>query len=247
MSGKGTRRPPLKPVSRSTKRAAALRDCRCFDEVDRRVRMGHSSSKLVKFIQEDSEELVHLSESYIRKMIDEYRKTIPPAELALTSGNTAVAMNANKRLSNGLNELGELEDLYRKQKRRIEIEMKNEEGINKLLPQTGREIFYAMKILKQSADLKMDLGIAKRQIGEVSVTGQAFVQIADRYNDGVGRVMADPDSRRKVLSMVKTLGSLADKADLNAAVLLQAAEEAASPDVIDIPVDDYEPAPEAEQ
>ena len=199
MADKTTRRPSIRPVSREKKKSAALKDCRCFEEVERRLRMGHSSAQLVKFIQEDSEELTHLSANYIRRMLDEHRKSIPPAELALTSQNTAVTMNANKRLSNGLNELNELEELYTRQKNRIDIEMGNEKKINKLLPQTGREIFYAMKILKQSADLKMDLGIAKRQLGEVSVTGQAAVQISERYNDDVGKVMSDPDSRRKVL------------------------------------------------
>lgn len=234
---KTPRRPPVRPVSREQKKAAALKDCRCFDEVDRRLRMGWSSADLTKFIQEESKELVHLSSTYIRKMIDEYRKSIPPAELALTSKNTAVVMQANKRLSNGINELEELEALYKKQFRRIEIEMTNEEKINKLLPQTGREIFYAMKLLKQSADLKMDLGIAKRQLGEVSVTGHASVQIADRYNDGIGGVMANPDSRRKVLSMVSALSALSTRASIDAVNIIKSATDAA-PEIIDVESDE---------
>lgn len=236
MAGKPPRRPSVRPVSREQKKAAALKDCRCFDEVDRRLRMGWSSVDLVQFIQEESKELVHLSTSYIRKMIDEYRRDIPPAELALTSQNTSVVMHANKRLSNGLNELEELELLFNKQKQRIEIEMTNEVNIKKLLPQTGREIFYAMKILKQSADLKMDLGIAKRQLGEVSVTGHASVEIGNRYNDGVGKVMSDADSRRKVLSMVNALSALSDKASLDAIDVIKSASDAA-PEIIDIPTD----------
>jgi len=230
MADRSERRPSVRPVSRDRKKAAAIKDLRCFEEVERRLRMGHSSTQLVGFIQEENEELVHLSANYIRKMLDEHRKSIPPADLAFSSQNTSVAMMANRRLSNGLNELEELESLYTKQKRRIEIEMSNEEKINKLLPQTGREIFYAMKILKQSADLKMDLGIAKRQLGEVSVTGQASVQIADRYHDGVGRVMADPDSRRKVLGMVQTLAALSEKAAIDLADIAS--------DVIDVTDED---------
>jgi len=233
MADKKTRRPPVRPVSREQKKAAALKDCRCFEEVDRRLRMGWSASELTKFIQDESEELTHLSANYVRKMIDEYRRAIPPAELALTSQNATVVMQANKRLSNGLNELEELENLYKKQFRRIEIEMTNEEKIKKLLPQTGREIFYAMQLLKQSATLKMDLGIAKRQLGEMSVTGHASVQIADRYNEGVGRVMADPDSRRKVLSMVNALSVLSDRASIDAVNVVKAAANSV-PDIIDV-------------
>lgn len=236
MAGKPPRRPSVRPVSREQKKAAALKDCRCFDEVDRRLRMGWSSTDLVKFVQEESKELEHLSQNYVRKMIDEYRRDIPPAELAITSQNTAVAMHANRRLSNGLNELEELENLFVKQKQRIEIEMTNEVNIKKLLPQTGREIFYAMKILKQSADLKMDLGIAKRQLGEVSVTGHASVEIGNRYNDGVGKVMSDADSRRKVLSMVNALSALSEKASLDAVDVIKNASDSA-PEIIDIPTD----------
>jgi len=244
MADKKTRRPPVRPVSREQKKAAALKDCRCFEEVDRRLRMGWSASDLTKFIQDESQELTHLSANYVRKMIDEYRRAIPPAELALTSQNAAVVMQANKRLSNGLNELEELEELYKKQFKRIEIEMTNELKIKKLLPQTGREIFYAMKLLKQSADLKMDLGIAKRQLGEMSVTGHASVQIGNRYNEGVGSVMADPDSRRKVLSMVNALSVLSDRASIDAVNVVMHAAKAA-PDIIDVE-DETTPSPEDE-
>ena len=227
------RRPPIKPVSREVKKASSLKECRCFEEVERRLRLGWTSPALCKFIQEEEGELTHLSGKYVCKMIDEYRKEIPPAELVLSSQNTRAVAAANRRIANGLNELEELENLYNKQKSRIEIEMSNEKKINKLLPQTGREIFYAMKILKQSADLKMDLGIAKRQLGEVSVTGQSAVQISERYNDGVGKVMSDPDSRRKVLGMVQLLAGMGDKGVLDAD---QFAEDAK--DIIDISVED---------
>jgi hypothetical protein len=235
MSNSGTRRPPIRPVSREPKKAAsALQDCRCFEEVDRRIRMGWSSADLTKFIQEESQELAHLSPAYVRKMVDEFRKTIPPAELLLTTQNTTVAMHAAQKVANGMEELQKLSELYDLQMERIKIDVDNEKKINKLFQTTGREIFYAMKILKQTSDLKMDLGLAKRQLGEVSVSGQAAIQIGDRYTDGVGRVMADPDSRRKVLGMVETLMSLGAKANLDATEIVRSATEFVVDDVIDV-------------
>lgn len=234
----GSRRPSIRPVSREPKKAAtALQDCRCFDEVDRRIRMGWSSPNLVAFIQEDQKELDHLSSGYVQKMLDAYRKSIPPAELLLTTQNTAVAMHATQRLTNGLEELEKLNELYDLQMERVRIDVANEKKINKLFNTTGREIFYAMKILKQTSELKMDLGLAKRQLGEVSVSGAAAVQISDRYNDGIGKVMADPDSRRKVLGMVETLIALSGKAKLDAAEIVRSAAGFASEDVIDIDPD----------
>ena len=184
MSNDENRRPSIRPVSREPKKAAnALQECRCFEEVDRRVRMGWASTDLTKFVQEENEELTHLSAGYVKSMIDKYRNSIPPAELLLTVQNNAVvSRNATMKISNGLEELAELNKLYDLQMERINIDVTSEKKVGKLFKETGREIFYAMKILKQSSDLKMDLGIAKRQLGEVSINGQAAVQIGDRYN-----------------------------------------------------------------
>jgi hypothetical protein len=206
--------------------------------------MGWSSADLQKFIQEESHELASLSANYVRKMIDEYRKSIPPAELLLTTQSTAVAMNSAARMANGLEELEKLQQLYDLQMERIKIDVETEKKINKLFPSTGREIFYAMKILNQSSQLKMDLGIAKRQLGEVSVNGSAAIAIGARHNDeSVGKVMADPDSRRKVLGMVEALMTIGQKANIDAAEIVNSATRFAAEDVIDIPVDP-DPVPE---
>lgn len=238
-----TRRPPIRPVSREPRKAATtLQDCRCFDEVERRIRLGWSAPDLVKFVQEESGELTHLSATYVQKMINEFRGSIPPAELLLTTQNTNVAVHAAQRLSNGMYELEKLHEMYDLQMDRIKIDVENEKKINKLFPSTGREIFYAMKILNQASELKMNLGIAKRQLGEVSVTGAAAVQIADRYSEGVGKVMSDPDSRRKVLGMVETLMMVGARAKLDAAEIVASAAQFVDGDVID--VDSSEPTPE---
>lgn len=209
------------------------------------MRMGWSSAELVKFIQIESKELVTLSTGYVRKMLDDLRRAIPPAELMMTTQNTMVAMNAANKVSIGLNELDELNKLYEMQMNRIKIDVDNETKINKLFQTTGREIFYAMKILKQSSDLKMDLGIAKRQLGEVAVTATSGIQISDRYNDGIGKVMTDPDSRRKVLGMVETLMSLGARASLDASEIINSAA-AVSDDIDVIDVDSSEAESESE-
>lgn len=231
------RRPSIKPVSRDTpnaKKGAALRDCRCFDEVERRVRMGWSSNDVVRMVQEEKDELTHLSAKYVKKMVDEFRQSIPPAELVLSTRNPIAAKHANTKLSNGLNELSELQRLYEMQMKRVEIDVTNETNINKLFPTTGREIFVAMKILKQSAELKMDLGLAKRQLGELAVTGQASMQIASRHGESVGTVMTDPDSRRRVLGMVETLIALGSQTGVDAADMVHSAVEVSGSKVIDV-------------
>lgn len=241
-----TRRPPIRPVSRDPKRAAAsLQECQCFEEVDRRLRIGWSSPELAKFIQEEEQELTHLSNGYVRKMIDEYRRSIPPAELLLTTQSPAVASNAAQRYQNGLEELEKLDQLYELQMERIKIDVANEKKINKLFSSTGREVFYAMKIINQTSQLKMDLGIAKRQLGEVNVNSTAAIAIGARYDDGVGKVLADPDGRRKVLGMVEALMSISSRASIDASEIVNSATKYAGEDVIDIESVDAEPQPES--
>lgn len=242
MSKGSDRKPTVRPVSRDPnagKGMSALRGCNCIEEVDRRLRMGWSSADVVRMIQDEYKELNHLSTSYVKKMVDLYRKEIPPSELALTTTNTKVAGRARRAVNNGLDELHELERLYHLQMKRVEIDVGNEEKINKLFPTTGREIFVAMKLLKQSADLKMDLGLLKRQLGEVSVVGENAAEISSRYNDEtVGQVLTDPDSRRKVFGMVNTLLRLGGKADIDAAELI----DSAASQIIDVPAEEEVPA-----
>lgn len=206
--GTSTQRPRIRPRSRELKKTglAMLRSCQCFEEVDRRVRLGWGSPELAKFIRDENGECTGVSEAYVRRLVDKHRKSLPPAELSLTSTNTKVVRNASRKLSNGLNELTELERIYNIQMRRIDIGFQNEQAMNLLIPSTGREVFYAMKILKQSADLKASLGLTKKHLGTVEVTGHRAAEIGDRYrNDGIGAVIADPDSRRKLLNLTNRL------------------------------------------
>ena len=195
---------------------AALRACHCFPEVERRLRLGWATPELAKMIQDEYDELQHISEAYLRKLIDTVRSEIPPAELAMTSQNPVVARNAQKKLATGLNELEEIEKLYAMQMGRIEIDVVTERKINKLFPTTGREVFVAAKLLKQSSDLKAELGIYKKQLGTMEITAQGAIDIGQRYsNDGIAKVLTDPDKRRRVMSMVETLARLGGRAALD--------------------------------
>ena len=215
---KTPKKPSIRPVSRQAapKGVAALKATHCFPEVERRVRLGWSSSDLSRMIQDEYGELGHLSDKYLKKLIDNYRQEIPPAELAMTSGNSKVSRGAQRKMATGLNELEELEKLYEMQMKRIDIDVDNEKKINKLFPTTGREVFVAMKLLKQSADLKASLGIYKRQLGTVEVTAQGAIEVGQRYDEGIGQILAEPDSRRKVASMVDTLLKLGNRASIDA-------------------------------
>lgn len=216
---KSFRRPTIKPISRITSSAfSRLKNAKCFAEVDRRVRLGWSSMDVASAIHEEFGEMTETPIKYLKKLIDRYRNSIPPSELSIVSPTSLLGRNLAKRMSQGLDELAEVERLYRMQMARIEIDMDNERKITKLLPTTGNEIFIAMKLLKQSSDLKMDMGLVKRQLGSVEMTGQLAAEASERYGkDSVGKVLADPESRRKVLGLAERLLAIGSKANLDAA------------------------------
>lgn len=247
------RAPGVRPISRITSGGLSkLKSARCFPEIDRRMRLGWSTSDLVSMIRDEYNECLDIKESYLRKVVDLYRKSIPPAELTM-SPVSVISRNATKKVSEGLDELSELEKLYNLQLDRISIDVDNEKKIKKLFPTTGREVFVAMKLLRQSAELKMDLGLVKRQLGTMEVTGQLAADVSDRYGkDHLGKVIADPDSRRKVLGLAERLLAVGAKASIDAiAILGEAADknreqEEAETSVIDVTANESNPADSGE-
>lgn len=243
---KGPTRPKILPVSRiNSGGQSKFRSAKCFQEIDRRIRLGWSTSDLVVAIHEEFNECTDVKDGYLKKLVDDYRRTIPPSELVGAAVNSAVARNATRTLVDGLNEIQELERLYRLQAERLEMAWANEKKFNMTFPNTGKEVFVAMKIVKQSADLKMDLGLLRRQIGTVEVTGRLAADATERYGkDFIGKVIADPDSRHKVLFLAERLMNLTARASIDAvgvigeAIQAERAAENADEDVIDvIPVD----------
>lgn len=237
---KSDKRPKVKPISRITSSPLTrLRTARCFPEIDRRIRLGWSTGDVARMVQEEYKELTDLSFKYLKKTIDKYRLSLPPTELGMSS-NSLVVQNATKKMANGLDELAQMEYLFNLQMERINIDVANEKTIKKLFPTTGKEVFVALKILNQSVQLKMDLGLLKRQLGSMEVTGQLAAEAGERYgNNSVGKVIADPDSRKKVLSLAERLIKLGAQAGMDAVAVMDSlpkpVEETYKDSAIDVP------------
>jgi hypothetical protein len=200
-------KPRIRPVSRMTSSVySQLKQARCFPEIDRRIRLGWSSIDCANAIQNEFNEMKDTSNKYLKKLLDRYRSQIPPAELSVSSSNTIVSRLATKRVAEGLDELAEYEKLYNAQLQRLEIDIANEREGKKLLDTTAQEFHVAMKLLKQSSDLKMDLGLVKRQMGSVEITGQLATDASERYGkDSVGKLITDPDARKKIIGIAEKL------------------------------------------
>lgn len=207
------KRTRLKPVSRSTNNMA-IRNLKCFKELHRRLILeAHSIRLTAKWLKEDMKEMTEMSDEALVKALHEYRKSVPAAERAKPMN--VVVERAAEEIERGLDELEEMNRLYKMQMARIEIDFQTEKNIKKLLPTMTQEIRTAREILSASAQLKMDLGLNERHLGKVDVETTLLSDVAEKYADSpaVAKVLDDGESRRKVLGLAERLLAIADRAE----------------------------------
>lgn len=218
-----------------------LRSMRCFQEVYDRMISGWAMSELARFIQEDRNEYGHATRVGLMQILQRFRDTIPPAQL-LQRRMPHAFHEAAKEVEEGIDELKELERLYRLQMDRIDIDLKTEKKINKLMPTMTQEVRVARELLGAIADLKMDLGLNTRHIGQVDVEARLEADIQAKYGkDSIKKVMESPESRRKVLNIAERILALperTEKAQRDGG--LSAVAEAIEPLVADVSDDELE-------
>lgn len=200
----------VKPVSRD-KSFAKLRAMQCFEEAHQMLCEGYPIKEVARFIQEDKQEYTEVKRDSLQWTLDAYRATIPKAQLVAKRMPT-VFNKAAEQVRKGLDEIEELERLYQLQMERISIDAKNEKNINKLLPTMTAEIKAAKDIAVAIAELKMDLGLSKRHIGQLDVDTRVLAEVSHRYEKPeVAKVMANAESRRKLLGIIDQMAVLTTK------------------------------------
>lgn len=194
----------IRPVSR-TPGQPRVRNLKCYQEVYERIIDGWTLNEVAKFIQEIRKEATDITRAGLIATLQDFRASIPPAELT-KKRMTPVFNKAKQEVEEGIDELAELERLYKLQMTRIEIDFETEKKIKKLMPSTGQEVRIAKEILSSYADLKMDLGLSKRHIGQMQVDARVMADVAVRYQKAeVQEVMNSAQSRKKVLNLVERL------------------------------------------
>lgn len=199
------RSPRIRPQSRVTGQSR-IRNLKCFQEVYDRILDGWTLNEVAKFIQDIKKELTDLTPGALVQALQDFRGTIPPAELT-KKRLTPVFNKAKAKVEEGIDELAEMERLYKLQMDRIEIDVATEKKIKKLMPSTGQEVRIAKEVLSAYADLKMDLGLSKRHIGQMQVDARLMADVAVKYQGApeVQEVMNNAQSRKKVLNLVERL------------------------------------------
>ena len=140
--------------------------------------------------------------------LQRFRDTIPPAQL-VSRRLPHTFHKAAEEVEEGIDELGELTKLYHLHMERVNIDLTHERTLKKLMPTMTQEIRVARELLGAIADLKMDLGLNTRHIGQVDVEARIEAEIKGKYGkDSVKKVMESPESRRKVLNIAERILAL---------------------------------------
>lgn len=192
----------IRPIHRET-RHVFLRGLSCFKELHAKLLEGWTAQELARLIQERGEG-EDLSEQALQFRVREYRDDLPPGVLATKRASHAIG-NAHQKLREGLDELHEMEELYRLQMERLNIDFTHEKNMKKLLPTVTQEIRTAREILSNIADLKMDLGMTDRHLGTLGVNASLADQLAGFDNPKIAAVFASAERRQRLLTVATAL------------------------------------------
>lgn len=182
---------------------------RCFDKVDAMIKRGYPLADVARFIHGRGEygQAAHKS---LVTTLHQFRASLPPAEL-LEARRPAVFLEAERELQMGLDELSELHDLYRLHRQRLDDELAEEKRIGRRLPGTRKEFDQARKLLIASHQLKNDLGLirsASTNQHDLADVPPHIVKAIAACPPHIRAVIMDPESRRRVLTVIDKILSI---------------------------------------
>lgn len=184
-----------------------LRSLTCYQDVYDRVCSGWPLAQVARYIQEDRNEYKSISRTGLEKQLIEFRKHIPPGDL-VQKRFPEIYEQAKEKVEAGIDELKELEELYRIQMHRIGVDFSTEKSIKKLLPSMTSEIREARQLLESMANLKMEMGVLSRARKGVDVNVEVEATLSEEMSakfadPAVANVLKNPESRRRVMGMVE--------------------------------------------
>jgi len=172
-----------------------LKDVGLYNEYLDRIRAGIPVTTIsewlikVEGIKGDKSQII----KFIRQTVNEIGKVN-------IATNSNLVNDTAREIIEGIDELKELNKLYKIQVDRINIDYNTEKKLNKLFKGTGYEIYLATKILSEILRVKMELGVLNRAPIAVDLGG-SNVNI-------INGVVIDDSTRRKVLSILNEIRKL---------------------------------------
>jgi len=213
---KMAKRKPMKP--RRSNRYKKLRALACYEAAYARICDGWAATEVARFIQEEHKEYTEISRTGLERMLNDFRAQEVPAGDLVKKRFPEVYDAAKDKIEKGIDEVEELEELYRIQMHRVSTDFKTEKAIGKLLPSMTSEIKEARQLLESLANLKMELGLASRAPQEhkhdvnvgVSVEATLGQELSQHFSsEAVKDVLQDPESRHRVQGVIDRFLKLA--------------------------------------
>lgn len=224
----------VKPVSRKGDKFERIRSLKCYDDVHDMITTGWPLAEIAKYIQGTKKEYKDVEELSLIYILQAYRRSLPAS--TLVKRLPRAFEKASQEVRDGLDVLAELSKLFEIQMERVGIDHALEKAAKKLIPSMTQEVREARSILTDIQKMKMDLGLDERHLGTLQLDSGASEEVQTRYGkSSVRRVLEDPTSSRKVLSLVERFVQVSStREDLDAmpeedeeeALLLDDTEEA---------------------
>lgn len=191
-------RPPRKRSAKVSDRdIPRLHSLRCFPRVDELVRAGVFARTIAAYIQDDAGEYSDVSFEKVVRVVRKYRDQLETAGVKAQQELEAVKGDEGDPLY----ELYEMQKNYRQLKERIDMEVSTEKQLNKLFSTTHKEYHVAFLMLDGILERKHKLGIINKDMDKKQ---RRLTQgTAGRLE--YGEIVANPESRQKVLSVVEML------------------------------------------
>ena len=119
-------------------------------------------------------------------------------------------MKKVKEFEEGTDELVYLDKLMVIQLERIEGMMEQMKALNIWMPSQNmpRELDVARKLAYSRAQLKMDLGLSKRDMGKLTLESELVERAREKWGHEVAQTVSDPDSRKKVIDIMDHIREL---------------------------------------
>lgn len=229
----------LSTVTPLWKKSGRINELPYVNEVRERVSRGITLSEIATWIHEEKGDLKELTLQGVISALYDYRESLPLIEVASRALPSAVIEKAREVVER-LDALREMEDLYKFQKTRVDIDHRHEVKLKKLLKTMPIEIDLARQMLRDILTAQQELGLNPKNLGKLEMDAQVQAKLneASGIRPEFKAVLADPVKARKVAAVLERLVGLGqEKRD----AILKSLSPAQKP-----PAEVYGPTPGAE-
>lgn len=221
----------IRPLSRQKGPPPKLDGVKNVMELRARLMANMPIPEVARWLQEEQHDCLDVTRESLIRSLHKYKNNYIPrgfAKLVPSVMEETSKLEARlEEASKAMDEVEELERLYALQMERIQIDAKNEKDNNKLFNSLSQDIRVAMDILARRAQLKMDLGIEKRHLGQLDVDQKDLDGLMNRYGKPtVSKVLKNAESRRKVLHVAQNIIAFIGEPNEREALLQQLLEDA---------------------